>query len=279
MKKEIKKTELEYWKNYWSKEDMDFNACEDFWNGRAESFNQNLKDKEKKTKKLINLLEDRKILHSKAKVLDIGCGSGTHSIPMGKKCEEVFSLDISENMLKILQDKAAKAGLENVYPMKINWVDINLEEKNWYKKFDLVFASMSPAIHNYETLTKMCDASSGHCYLSAWVKRQSRVEDALFNLVNKKVGETGILEDKIYYAFNILWNMSFYPEVSYNERNWKSTQPLDEAIESYTNKLLIKNELNDEDRLVIKDYLEKIALDGMIHEESVAVTGHIIWKV
>jgi SAM-dependent methyltransferase len=279
LKKQENKNELEYWKNLWSYCDMDFTACEDFWNGRADSFNQNLKDKEKKTSILIESMMERNILHHKAKVLDIGCGPGTHSIPMAEKCQEVFSMDISENMLKILQDKATKLGLENVHPMKVNWVDINLEEKQWDKKFDLVFASMSPAIHNYETLKKMCDASSGYCYLSAWVKRESKVEDALFNLINKEEGKTGILEDKIYYAFNILWNMGYYPEISYNERNWKSSQPLNEAFESYTKKLSIKNQISNEDKNEIKKYLEKIAEDGMIKEESVAVTGHIIWKV
>jgi SAM-dependent methyltransferase len=279
LKKDENLRELSYWENVWQHSGMDFGACEEFWNNRASSFNQSLKEKEKKTNQLINYLTARNILNNKAKVLDIGCGPGTHSIPMAQTAEEVISLDISVNMLNIIREKTQELNYSNVVPMKENWGEVNLGDKKWNKHFDLVFASMSPGVHNYETLKKMCDASKNYCYLSAWVKRESKVEDALFQLVNKNEGATGILDDKIYYAFNILWNMGYCPEISYNRRDWSSVQPFEEALENYTKKLMIKNNLDEHDKLKIKNYLHEISDKGMITEESKAITGTIIWQV
>jgi FkbM family methyltransferase len=49
-------------------------------------------------------------------VLDIGCGPGTFTIPMARMVGEngkVIAVDLQEEMLQIMQNKAAKEGLES----------------------------------------------------------------------------------------------------------------------------------------------------------------------
>ena len=49
-------------------------------------------------------------------VLDVGCGSGTFSIAMAKMVGEsgkVIAVDVQEEMLKIVREKAAQQGLES----------------------------------------------------------------------------------------------------------------------------------------------------------------------
>ncbi len=279
MQSHLQKRELDYWSRQWSKTNMDFSACEDFWNDRAGNFNQNVVSKEKITEMMIGGLKEKGLINYSSHILDIGCGPGTHAIPMAKKAEKVTAIDISEKMLEHLNNRAEELSLTNLITKKVNWTDIDLEKEQWAKRFDLVFASMSPAIHNYETLKKMCEASRGWCYLSAWVKRQNKIEDALLEVVRKKEEDSGILENKIYYTFNILWNMGYYPEVTYTERKWTGIQDFDEALESYTKKLKILHTLDEQDHKKIRNRLLDFKKEGKVEEESDAVVGTVIWKV
>ncbi len=131
------------------------------------------------------------ILNNKAKVLDIGCGPGTHSIPMAQTAEEVISLDISVNMLNIIREKTQELNYSNVVPMKENWGEVNLGDKKWNKHFDLVFAPMPPGVHKYEHNKKL-RCIKELLYLSSWVSG-SQSRNALFQLVNKMKELPGIL--------------------------------------------------------------------------------------
>ncbi len=278
LKSEENKRELTYWADRYNESNMDFMACENFWDSRAAFFDKGSK-KNIEAVKLVEKFKEKQIITSEKSVLDIGAGTGVYAIPMSKISKSVTTIDIAQNMLDIVEEKAKKENLTNVEIKKVNWVDIDLEKYKWEKKFDLVFASMSPAIHDYQTLVKMIDASKGYCYLSAWVKRDFKIEDALFNLVNKSQGKKGVNEDKIYFAFNVLWNLGYHPEVQFQERTRKTTYSIEEAYESYTKKLMIKNKLEESDKKEILKYLEKNSVNGEVVEELNSVVGSLLWKV
>ena len=44
-------------------------------------------------------------------ILDMGCGTGGHSIPLGRRGYQVAGIDISSGMLSIARDKAAETGV------------------------------------------------------------------------------------------------------------------------------------------------------------------------
>ena len=74
------------------------------------------------------------------RVLDVGCGPGTLSIPLARRVESVTALDTSEGMLGVLKSCADAEGLENIMCVKRFWreaepgVDIGEE-------YDLVVVS------------------------------------------------------------------------------------------------------------------------------------------
>ena len=47
-----------------------------------------------------------------SKILDVGCGTGRHSIPLMQEEYQVTGLDMSQNMLNVLKKKAETANLE-----------------------------------------------------------------------------------------------------------------------------------------------------------------------
>jgi ubiquinone/menaquinone biosynthesis C-methylase UbiE len=53
-------------------------------------------------------------LSSESTILDIGCGTGNLSIELAQKCNHVYSSDISEAMIKILDKKIADKEIKNI---------------------------------------------------------------------------------------------------------------------------------------------------------------------
>ncbi len=82
---------------------------------------------EKETKKLFDF-ENKKIL-------DIGCGTGRHSINLGKK-NKVTAIDPSKEMLNIAKDKAKNKNLE------INFINTSFKKFKSKEKFDIILAML-----------------------------------------------------------------------------------------------------------------------------------------
>lgn len=63
-------------------------------------------------------------------VLEIGAGTGYHSIPMAKACCKVIAGDISMNMLRILVSKVDGHLQENLLPCRMNAYSLPLEDNS-----------------------------------------------------------------------------------------------------------------------------------------------------
>jgi SAM-dependent methyltransferase len=53
--------------------------------------------------------------------LDIGAGGGRYALPIALAAREVIAVDVSDAMLKVLRDGAAKNGIENVRIVQSRW--------------------------------------------------------------------------------------------------------------------------------------------------------------
>lgn len=82
--------------------------------------------------KLVNLILNNISLADKAKVLDLACGTGRHSILFAEKGYDVTSVDLSKNLLQIARCSAYEANV------KINFIRSDLRQFSICTKFDLV---------------------------------------------------------------------------------------------------------------------------------------------
>lgn len=93
--------------------------------GQKEYLNKNLNDKNLKyyfssgseyVDELFSIIRDKVDPHFKSnKILDFGCGPGRMIIPFSKFAEEVYGLDISEDMLNEAKTNCKKSGVENAH--------------------------------------------------------------------------------------------------------------------------------------------------------------------
>ena len=68
----------------------------------------------------------------KVKILDVGCGTGRHSIELARRGYDVTGLDLSENQLSRAREKAEAAGV------RVNFVRGDARKFSFREKFGLV---------------------------------------------------------------------------------------------------------------------------------------------
>lgn len=67
--------------------------------------------------KVVETLVDQVNCNESSKIVDLGSGSGQLSIPLAKRSEIVYAVDISPPMLDQLVQKAKEQGVENIKPV------------------------------------------------------------------------------------------------------------------------------------------------------------------
>jgi Cyclopropane fatty acid synthase and related methyltransferases len=261
---------LEYFEELWLSDNQKKEPSVELWDIRAEEYNLSLSTEEAQLnrKKKVQTLIDKGIINSESTVLDIGCGSGHLAVELAKKTKKVVGLDFSENMLHFANENATAAGLKNTEFVHSDW-----DSFQCMKPFDLVVASMSPAIHGPAHLYKLMDCSRGYCYLSAFVERHSNLKEKLYTLADQNDLRQF---NKLNYIFNILWTKGIFPELTYETGIHKRFFSLEKAKEIYTRELSVLESPEQISR--IHQYLEKIAEKDMITESLQQRKGVLIWK-
>ncbi len=273
---------INYFAEAWKKDLSELAATQEFWNMRADEFNQHGRDENgKRLQQVIEFLTARNILTANAEILDIGCGPGKYTLEFAKRAKQVTGMDISPNMLKHASENARQQAVDNVRFELSPWETLTLEEHDWEAKYDLVFASMCPGISSSDSLMKMCRASKGACFLSSFVKREDELRDRLYRVVygqepDNRWGKT------IYHAFNLLWLSGYYPEVTYHDNEFEHAWPLTKAAELYSHQLKHMYKATQtvegiDDK--IAQYLDDLAVNGIVTEKVQSRTAWLYWKV
>lgn len=268
---------IKHYCKLWKTENTNKEAIEKFWDIKAYEFNKIINNKENSSE-LINFLYSKNIISNDSKVLDIGCGTGKHSVEIAKRCSEVTAIDISNKMLEFAKNNAKQNDIENINFKKAFWDELDLKNNGFYKEFDLVFAAMCPGINNYETLNKMMNASKKYCFMSAFVERS----DFLWDELNQYLRGTPIkqaYDKKIYYSFNILYLRGYYPKIKYIDRKWDNIYSLDSLVDEYMLRFEMKQKLTNIEKEKIYDYLKCFANDGYVRESVKSKIAWMYWEV
>ncbi len=125
----------------------------------------------------LRLMLEKSGLNSEMRSLDIGCGAGAYSIALARKVAKADGVDLSPRMVELGTAYAAEHGVKNLRLWVRNWHTCDGGE--FRGKYNLVFAHTTPAVADYTTLVKMCEASRGCCFLCKPARRTDEVFDGL----------------------------------------------------------------------------------------------------
>lgn len=107
---------------------------------------------------LEHIFERHKILPIKT-ILDLGCGTGNHAIPLTERGFDVTGVDCSQEMLDAAQMKARSRNLPSTFHLG----DIRQVELN--KKFDSVLMMFAVLGYQLENADVFAALKTAHCHL------------------------------------------------------------------------------------------------------------------
>ncbi len=282
--RDMKETEIknsQYWADYWdeltktSKKPGSFQSS--FWDSMSKRFvkNRTPEREAERANGILDLLKTTDLEIKGATVLDIGAGTGSISIPLAKLGAKVTAIDFSEGMLNNLKTRADEEGV-SITVIKRSWDEIDLDKEGFRNAFDLVIASMTPAVDDPETFTLMMDASRKVCYYSGWVNRKwdkayYDLHKVLFN------SEFGQRARGIYLPFMYLYLQGYRPEIVLSRDSWKSETSIDEMTEILASHFLGVNKADQSQKAIIREYLIEHGTDGKYIEESTSTSAMMVW--
>lgn len=272
--------DISYFTHLWNEGKPANPSGSSFWNNRASEFNKVVcpGTPDERIRKIVEFLSSNHLLTPDSRVLDIGCGPGRFAAEFAKRSAGVIGIDISDKMLDYAVTNAAAENLTNVQFKNLNWDEVDLEESDWEKTFDLVTAINSPGIHDQITLEKMITASRGYCFLSNFADRSDSVQDIIRTDILKLKGAK-FYDNAVYSIFNILWLMGYYPNITYADTDREHVRTYPEACVYYSSLFEAENCSEEEKCSLIRSYLEEIASNGVVTEHVRTKTAWIYWKV
>lgn len=232
-----------------------------------------------RVQQVLDILQHEGFLTPKSDVLDIGCGSGNYTLPFAELCSNVTAIDGALEMCRHLKSKVQCLDLKNIRVQHKLWEELDLVKEGMHKKFDLVFASMTEAISDYETLQAMNDASKENCCLVFWAgtasnKVRSELWEKIFNKPDPGYGTASVI-----YPFNLLYSLGYYPSIHFFDTEWMSEESIDQAIEGLTRFFWLYADLNSKIIDIITHYVNKNAVNGTLLQKTEATLGVVTWKV
>ncbi len=252
-------------------------ASVDMWNSMAQSFNEQ-RIPSFADNKFLQLLQRNNMFSLDSLVLDVGCGPGKYTLALAERCKKCVGVDLSPRMIEIAKQKKVEEKLENIEFYCADWHEVNLQQMGFEKKFDLVFAHLTPAVQSADTFQKLLSASKGWCVLSKPTHRTDPVSDK----VKKLVGITEKREscnEEILFAFELLWRQGMFPCVTYEKQRWSMQKTLNEAYGMYINRAKTYRNISLAEEEIIKQYLQSIAVNGLICEEVDTTITTLYWHV
>ncbi len=279
----------EYWDQAWqqaredSRLDRHHESDEliDFWNNKADYFRDNVLGEKghRRVERDLSWLTANGVNLAGSRVLDIGSGPGAFTIPFARQAEEVVALEPADKMVFFLQKELKREGIDNVQVIQSTWEDLVLEEADldYIDAFDLVFASMSPGINNWQTVKKVLRCGSKYCYFSAFAgKRRNSALVDLWPIVFDC--ELPSWPGDILYLVNLLYTKGFDLSFEVWEEESEVKLPVNEAVDRLMNKFRDYGEEGDEIRVKVKNYVEARADNGCFTQWTTSRLGRILVK-
>ena len=274
-----------YWREYWEqatqlrrKDKGPMHPA--FWNRMAGRLSGDDPDdrEDRRLNATLDLIESTGLDLAGAEVLDIGAGTGSLAIPLARRGARVTAVDFSEKMLKQLKERAAREGVSIARTLQVSWDEIDLDTEGLRGQFDLVIASMTPAVRCPETFGLMQEAARGICYYRGWVNR--KWDPAFYELYRLLFDEEFPMSSHgLSFPLIDLYLKGYRPTVKISQEEWVAEETVDDTVERISGFFSSTKDIDEAMKDRMREYLRARAKDGKYTSKTVATTAMMVWDV
>ena len=235
---------------------------------------------QKRTKAVFDLLKEAGFRAGGARVLDIGCGPGTLSLPLIRAGAQVTALDISSEALGHVREKAEHEGYE-IETIECSWWKADIDDLELRNRFDLVIASMTPSIKDVETFNRMAACSRNHCCYSGSLPGGGNraMQEIYKNILGPDFPRHREGRPLFLYYFMYLYLNDYRPFVRIHHHRQRTNVRWEEAADRAIRIIDRAKPCSQEIQGKIRDYYRKSAVDGKYPVRSDGYTGMMVWDV
>ncbi len=250
----------------------------DYWNRLAGRFERwaGQERTRRRVGRVLSWLEGQGVLQPGMEVLDIGAGTGVFTVPLARRGAKVTALEPAPAMLAALQKRVEAEGLSSVEFLCREWEKVDPEAEGVSRRFDLVFASLTPGVRDVATLEKMMACSRRWCFLCDFAgRRRSPAREELWRVIfGEEMPPPG---HDIIYPLNYLYTSGYCPSFQVWVDEWDEELPVAEAAAGLENFFRLYTEVTPETKKTIAGYVEQRAVNGVYREEYRVRLGMILW--
>lgn len=259
----------EAWKNQFtaSKYNMKstaFDATSAFERWAREYHQQSFTEEGKKrSERITGWIENQGVSFDGLSILDIGAASGIFTIPFATKGATVTAVEPSELLVSLMKETIPASLTSSIDIVSERFEDISIQEKGWEKKYDFAFASMCPAMSNWETIEQAISTARKYVYISTMAGARehtliNELKEVLGVYPSHDPGDMGYIQQLLYlkdYSYTTL----ITKETSFIE------MPVEEVVDKLQEWLNIHELPTDKDSLALAEqYIRNTYKDGMV---------------
>lgn len=207
------------------------------WDREAHSYQAVFKTagKSEYNERLMNFFRQELGLRPGMRVIDIGCGVGKYGTCFAELGCDVTLTDISGEMLKHARENMAPYDVPCAF-LRCDFNDVSPDEPVFRKPFSLAISTMSPAIHDEETVRKMSGMCRGYCFISRFCSWQQPIRDEYYRLSGTEPRhrmDSGHLRDDAQQMAETVRKAGFVPSVRIEDYCWTDMRTPEEAARRF----------------------------------------------
>lgn len=229
------------------------------FDNKAAIFNKEVfsEDGKKRTNRIISWIEGQDVDFNGLTILDIGAASGGFSVAFAERGAKVTAVEPNLPLSELLLKNARHLPEGSLELAREPFELIDLAEKGWLNKFDLVFVSMCPVISDWESTERVLSCAKQFCYMSMTAGPR---ENSLLNEIAPRLGGEPLRDDHMEFGYltHLLYlkGYAFQSIVTREEKTTKSSR--ESALKDMNNWLRIHGlPTNEKSAAMIADYLVK----------------------
>ncbi|WP_440112595.1 class I SAM-dependent methyltransferase [Paenibacillus sp. QZ-Y1] len=216
-----------------------------------------------RTERIIGWIENQGVDLNGLSILDIGAASGIFTIPFANRGASITAVEPYKLFNSLMKEKIPLSLQSSIDVISERFEDISIQEKGWEKKYDFAFASMCPAMSNWETIEQAISTAQKYVYISTMAGPK---EHTLFDELKEVLGvyPSGITGD-----MGFIQQLLYLKGYSYTTLITKETSCIEMSTEEVVDKLqewFRSHELpTDEGSLALAEkYIRDTYKDGVV---------------